>query len=470
MPRRPPGLDRLGQVSDHTLSPADIDAIRTRVHALLPRLRTDLEELSRIPSVSLESLEGYDQSHVDASAERVAALLRAEGLEVEIISEGGQPAVIGHIAGPPGAPTVTLYAHHDVQPAGDPALWDTDPWVPTEVDGRLYGRGVADDKAGITAHLAALRAHAGALPVSVTVFVEGEEEVGSDSLPTILARHGDKLAADAIVLADSGNWELGLPALTTTLRGLIRAVITVRTLDHGVHSGMFGGACPDALTALIRLLATLHDADGNVAVAGLREGHAAALDYDEARLRRESGLLDGVELIGSGPILDRLWTKPSLTTIGINAPTVENASNTLVPSASAKVSMRIAPDEDPKAAYAALLAHLEAHVPWGARLSVTLSDDGPGFSASTDGPVYDEARAALADAFGVESVEMGVGGSIPFVAAFAERFPGAAILVTGVEDPDTRAHGANESLHLGDWEKACVAEAILLARLGAMRR
>jgi acetylornithine deacetylase/succinyl-diaminopimelate desuccinylase-like protein len=194
------------------------------------------------------------------------------------------------------------------------------------------------------------------------------------------------------------------------------------------------------------------------------------LDYDEARLRRESGLLDGVELIGSGPILDRLWTKPSMTTIGINAPTVENASNTLVPSASAKVSMRIAPDEDPKTAYAALKAHLEAHVPWGAKLTVTLADDGPGFSATTDGPVYDQARAALADAFGVESVEMGVGGSIPFVAAFAERFPEAAILVTGVEDPDTRAHGANESLHLGDWEKACLAEAIFLARLGALPR
>jgi acetylornithine deacetylase/succinyl-diaminopimelate desuccinylase-like protein len=457
-------------VTDDILTPADVEAIRARVHALLPTLRNDLEDLSRIPSVSLESLDGYDQGHVDASAERVAALLRAEGLEVEIIREGGQPAVIGHIDGPPGAPTVTLYAHHDVQPAGDPALWDSDPWTPTEIDGRLYGRGVADDKAGITAHLAALRAHAGNLPVGVTVFVEGEEEVGSDSLPAILARHGHKLAADAIVLADSGNWEIGLPALTTTLRGLIRAIVTVRTLDHGVHSGMFGGACPDALTTLIRLLATMHDEDGNVAVAGLREGHAAALAYDEARLRRESGLLDGVELIGRGPILDRLWTKPSMTTIGINAPTVENASNTLVPSASAKVSMRIAPDEDPTAAYAALKAHLEAHVPWGAKLTVTLADDGPGFSATTDGPVYDQARAALADAFGVEPVEMGVGGSIPFVAAFAERFPGAAILVTGVEDPDTRAHGSNESLHLGDWEKACLAEAIFLARLGALPR
>ncbi|MBK8469624.1 MAG: dipeptidase [Actinomycetales bacterium] len=462
-------LAQVTNIASATPQPVDVEAIRTRVRALMPALRADLEELSRIRSLSADTHEDFDQASVDASAERVAELLRAEGLAVEIVREGGQPAVIGHVDGPPGSPTVMLYAHHDVQPAGDPALWDSDPWEPSERGGRLFGRGVADDKAGITAHLAALRAHTGALPVGVTVFVEGEEEYGSDSLPVILARHGDKLAADAIVLADSGNWELGLPALTTTLRGLVRAVVTVRTLDHGLHSGMFGGACPDALTALIRLLATLHDDAGSVAVAGLREGRAAELDYDEDRLRRESGLLDGVELIGTGTILDRLWTKPSLTVIGVNAPTVENSSNTLVPEASAKVSMRIAPDEGPQAAYAALEAHLQAHVPWGARLTVELTDHGPGFSAQTRGPVYDQARAALADAFGVEPVEMGVGGSIPFVAAFAERFPGAAILVTGVEDPDSRAHGANESLDLADWEKACVAEAILLARMGAMR-
>ncbi len=457
-------------MTHETISAADVEAIRTRVREQLPRLRSDLEALSRIRSLSADTHEDFDPAILEQSAEATAALLRAEGLEVEIVREGGAPAVIGHVDGPAGAPTVMLYAHHDVQPAGDPALWDSDPWVPTERNGRLYGRGVADDKAGITAHLAALRAHAGALPVGVTVFVEGEEEWGSDSLPVILERHGHKLAADAIVLADSGNWEVGLPALTTTLRGLVRAVVTVQTLDHGVHSGMFGGACPDAITALIRLLATLHDEHGELTVAGLRSGSAAALDYDEARLRAESGLLDGVSTVGTGPILDRLWTKPSLTTIGLDVPTVDNSSNTLVPSASAKVSMRLAPDQDPAEAYAALLAHLEANVPWGAKLTVRMTDDGPGFAAQTEGPIYDQARAALADAFGREPVEMGVGGSIPFIAAFAERFPDAAILVTGVEDPDSRAHGANESLDLGDWEKACVAEAVLFARMGAMRR
>jgi acetylornithine deacetylase/succinyl-diaminopimelate desuccinylase-like protein len=444
----------------------ELSALRETVRGLMPQLRSDLEALTRIPSVSLPA---FDQSHVDASALATAKLLRAEGLEVEIVQEGGAPAVIGHIAGPEGAPTVLLYAHHDVQPPGDDADWDSAPFEPTERAGRLYGRGAADDKAGIMAHIAALRAHSGNLPVGVTVFVEGEEEVGSDSLPTILERHGDKLRADAIVLADSMNWDIGTPALTTTLRGLVRVVVTVSTLDHGIHSGMFGGAVPDAITALVRLVATLHDDEGNVAVAGLKSGEAADLDFSEERLREESGLLDGVSTIGSGSLLSRMWTKPALTTIGLNVPTVERSSNTLVPSASAKLSMRIAADEKPMDAYAALEAHLREHAPWGAKVEVTLDDQGAGFAADASGPVYDQARAAFADAWGTEPVDIGVGGSIPFVAAFAERFPDAAILVTGVEDPDTRAHGANESLHLGEFENVCVAEAVLFARLGAMR-
>ena len=453
-------------MTDDVLTPDQIQSIRDRIDGLMPQVRADLEALTRIPSVSLGS---FDQAHVDTSAEAVAALLRAEGLEVEIVREGGRPAVIGHIDGPEGAPTVTLYAHHDVQPPGDDSDWDTPPFEPTERDGRLYGRGAADDKAGVMAHIAALRAHAGQLPVGVTVFVEGEEEIGSDSLETILERHGHKLEADAIVLADSMNWDIGTPALTTTLRGMVRAVVTVRTLDHSVHSGMFGGAAPDAIMALVRLLATLHDDAGNVAVAGLGGGQAADLDYDETRLRSESGLLDGVEPVGSGSILTRIWAKPAITTIGINAPSVEKASNTLVPSASAKVSMRIPPDASPETAYDLLKAHLEGHAPWGAKVEVELDERGAGFCADADGPVYDQARAAFTDAWGTEPVDVGVGGSIPFVASFAQRFPDAAILVTGVEDPDTRAHGANESLHLGEFAKVCAAEAILLARLGAAR-
>lgn len=456
----------VGRVTD-VLPTDQITALRDRVASLMPAVRADLEALTRIPSVSLDA---FDQAHVEASAEATAALLRAEGLEVEIVREGGRPAVIGHVDGPPGSPTVLLYAHHDVQPPGDTALWDSEPFEPTERDGRLYGRGAADDKAGIMAHVAALRAHAGALPVGVTVFVEGEEEIGSDSLPTILERHGEKLGADAIVLADSTNWAIGEPALTTTLRGMIRVVVTVRTLDHGVHSGMFGGAVPDAITTLVRVLASLHDDDGNVAVTGLSEGVAADLEFSEERLREESGLLEGVSTIGSGSLLSRIWTKPSITTIGIDAPSVATSSNTLVPSASAKISIRLAPDEDVDRAFERVREHLLEHTPWGAEVEVHLDDRGAGFSADARGPVYDEARAAFRDAWGVEPVDIGVGGSIPFVAAFAERFPEAAILVTGVEDPDARAHGANESLHLGEFEKVCVAEAVLLARLGVLSR
>ena len=444
-----------------------VQALRDRVQGLMPQVRADLEALTRIPSVSLDA---FDQAHVEASAEATAELLRAEGLEVEIVREGGRPAVIGHRPGPEGAPTVMLYAHHDVQPPGEDDLWDSPPFEPTERDGRLYGRGAADDKAGVMAHVAALRAHGEDLPVGVTVFVEGEEEIGSDSLPTILERHGERLRADAIVLADSQNWDIGTPALTTTLRGMIRVVVTVTTLDHGVHSGMFGGAVPDAVTALVRLLATMHDDAGDVAVAGLSSGVAADLDYSEERLRAESGLLDGVELIGSGSLLSRLWTRPAITTIGLDAPPVDRSSNTLVPSARAKVSMRLAPDQDDVAAFELLREHLLTHAPWGARVEVELEEKGLGFAADADGPVYDQARAAFADAWGREPVDVGVGGSIPFVAAFAERFPDAAILVTGVEDPDTRAHGANESLHLGEFERVCVAEALLLARIGALPR
>ncbi|MEI2775269.1 MAG: dipeptidase [Tetrasphaera sp.] len=445
----------------------DAEALRTRVRELLPGVRADLEALTRIPSVSLDA---FDQANVEASAQAIADLFAAEGFAVEIVREGGRPAVIARREGPPGAPTVLLYAHHDVQPPGAESDWDSPPFEPTERDGRLYGRGAADDKAGIMAHLAAIRAHGDALPVTVVVFVEGEEEIGSESLPATLAAHGDKLAADAIVLADSTNWAIGEPALTTTLRGLIRVVVTVSTLAHGIHSGMFGGPVPDAITALIRLLATLHADDGEVAIAGLRSGTAAELPYDEARLRAESGLLDGVATIGRGPLLDRLWTKPSATTIGIDAPSVDTSANTLVPSARAKVSIRLAPDEDPLAAYGLVKAHLEGNAPWGAHVEVHLDDQGAGFAAHADGPLYDAARAAFADAWGHPPVDIGVGGSIPFVAAFAERFPDAALLITGVEDPDTRAHGANESLHLGEFERVCLAEAVLLRRLAGASR
>ena len=401
------------------------------------------------------------------SAERVAGLLREAGFaSVDIVSEGGAPAVIARHPAPPGAPTVLLYAHHDVQPEGDVAQWQSPPFEPTERDGRLYGRGTADDKAGIATHLAAFRAHDGRPPVGVTVFVEGEEECGSPSLAALLAAHRDDLAADVIVIADSDNWSTDIPALTVSLRGLADCVVEVATLDHGLHSGLWGGVVPDALTVLVRLLAGLHDDDGNVAVAGLHQGQVAPVDRGADWVRAESGLLDGVGEIGSGTVAQRLWAKPAITVVGIDTTAVAAASNTLIPRARAKVSMRVAPGGDAAVHLQALRHHLEQHVPWGAQVTVTPGDIGQPYAIDATGPVYAAARAAFRQVWGVDAVDMGMGGSIPFIAEFATSFPAATILVTGVEDPATQAHSVDESLHLGVLERAAGTEALLLEMLG----
>lgn len=299
----------------------------------------------------------------------------------------------------------------------------------------------------------------------MTVFVEGEEELGSPALGPFLSRYRDLLIADVIVLADSGNWDLGVPALTTSLRGLIDCLVEVQVLDHPVHSGMYGGVVMDALTALCRLLATLHDDDGTVAISGLASGSAAPLDLPEERLRAEAGILDGVRLIGTGPLVDRLWAKPAATVLAIDTTRIADASNTLLATAKAKVSVRLAPGDDAKSAMDRLVEHLTTHAPFGARVTVTPISYGEPFKIDARGPRYDAARAAFQEAWGREPVDMGVGGTIPFVAEFAEAFPEAAILVTGVEDPDSRAHGFDESLHLDEYSKACLAEALMLEKL-----
>jgi acetylornithine deacetylase/succinyl-diaminopimelate desuccinylase-like protein len=442
------------------------DELRAAVAREMPGVRADLERLVRIPGIAFD---GFDHSQVERSAAAVAELLRGCGLEVQIVRGSGQPAVVGRRAAPPGAPTVLLYAHHDVQPVGDPALWSSEPFEPQERDGRLYGRGAADDKAGVMAHVAALRAWGDELPVGVVVFVEGEEEFGSDSLDELLETHQETLRSDVIVIADSGNWDIGRPALTTSLRGLVNCFAEVRVLKNAVHSGMFGGPVPDALTVLSRLIATLHDENGEVAVDGLVGREGAPVDYPEDRFRHEAGILDGVKLIGSGTITDRIWTKPAIAVLGIDAPGTGVAPNALVPSAKAKLSVRLAPGDDPKSAYAAVRSHLEKYVPWGAQVDVTLESDGAPCVIDATGPAYDAARAAFQAAWdGVAPVDMGVGGSIPFIATFQELFPGAAILVTGVEDPYSAAHGPNESLHLGEFERVCVAEAFLLRNVAAL--
>jgi len=453
---------------DFDVADLDVAALRERVRAILPGVRSDLEALVRIPSVSAAA---FDAAHLEAGAAAVAGLLRGAGLtDVEILAveaagRVGAPAVVGRRPAPDGAPTVLLYAHHDVQPPGDVSVWASDPFEPQERDGRLYGRGAADDKAGIMVHVAALRALGEALGVGVTVFVEGEEEVGSPTFTAFLAEYRERLAADVIVVADSGNWRLGRPALTTSLRGLVDGVIEVSTLDHAVHSGLYGGAVPDAVTVLLRLLATLWDDGGDLAVAGLVSGKAGDLGYSEADLRADAGVLDGVQLIGSGSLESRLWTRPCVTVVGMDIPTVATASNTLQATARAKFSLRLAPGQDPDAAFRALADHVRTHTLWGARSQVLLGEAGQAFAEDVDGPVYDLARWALEQAWGVAPVHMGMGGSIPFIAELAAVYPAATVLVTGVEDPDGRAHGENESVHLGEFERACVAQTLLLAAL-----
>jgi acetylornithine deacetylase/succinyl-diaminopimelate desuccinylase-like protein len=444
------------------LSPEDVTGA---VRRALPSVRADLERLVRIPSVSADPAAA---PRLRESAELVAGLLREAGLpEVEILSvEGGQPAVLGRRPAPPGAPTILLYAHHDVQPTGARASWDTEPFEPTERDGRLFGRGAADDKAGIAVHLAALRAFGDRLPVGVTVLIEGEEEIGSPTLAPFLTAYADRIRADVVVLADSSNWSADVPSLTTSLRGGVSATVEVRTLRHAVHSGLFGGPVPDALTTLCRLLATLHDEQGDVAIPGLASGTAATPEMTEEQLRADAGLLDGVQLTGTGSITQRLWLRPSVTVIGIDAPAIDGSSNTLTPVARAKISLRIAPGDEATRAQAALEAHLRANVPWGASVTVECGEPGEPFQAQLGGAAYQAAHWAFTQAWGTPSVDMGIGGSIPFISAFAEIIPDAEILVTGVEEPDARAHGANESLHLGVFERACVAEALLLHRLG----
>lgn len=427
-------------------------------------MRAALEDLVRIPSVSAAE---YDPSNVRMSAEAVSDLLVGVGFQdVRLLElEGAHPAVFGQIPTPDGAPTVLLYAHHDVQPPGPPEEWETAAFEPEERGGRLFGRGSSDDKSGIVLHLGAVAAHKGQLPVGVKMFVEGEEEIGSLHLDAFLSRHGAALEADCVVIADSGNWRTGMPSVTTSLRGLVDCYVEVRTLDNAVHSGEFGGALPDALTTLCRTLSSLHDDQGRVAIAGLRRNEARTLDLTDEELLQQANAVPGVELIGEGPLTSRLWQHPAVSVVALDAPPVAEAINQLIPVARAKVSLRLAPGDDPERAMEALTAHLEAHTPWGAAVTVERGAAGKAFELDTTGAAYDAWRQAFTIAWDTEPVEIGVGGSIPFVAAFAEQFPNASILLTGVGDHLSRAHGPNESLDLGELRRGTFAEAIALRLL-----
>ncbi|MGA9597223.1 MAG: dipeptidase [Acidimicrobiia bacterium] len=442
------------------------DDLRTATDRSFPDLVASLESLVSIPSVSAP---GYDPAEVRRSAEFTAGLLSSAGCpDVRLLEiEGAHPAVFAHLPGPENAPTVLLYAHHDVQPPGPADEWDAAPFQPFARDGRIYGRGTSDDKAGVMVHVGAIGALGPQPPVGIKVLVEGEEEIGSAHLGSFLDTYQDLFAADVIVILDSSNWAVGVPTLTTSLRGLVDCTVEVRTLRHAVHSGMFGGAIPDAITTLARLLATLHNEDGEVAVAGLHAADTTALDLTADELRAQAEPVDGIRLLGSGSITSRLWTKPAIAVLAVDAPPLSEAINQLVPVARAKVSLRLAPGDDPARAMDALGAHLEGNVGWGAEVTVTRGAMGEPFAGDTAGQIYDAFRTAFTEAWGRETAEMGVGGSIPFVADFATRYPEATILLTGVADPTSRAHGPNESQDLDEIRKGILAEAIALRLLGA---
>jgi acetylornithine deacetylase/succinyl-diaminopimelate desuccinylase-like protein len=458
--------------------------IRAAVDAGVADARDALEALVRIPSISADPDHSGD---VQRSADATASYLEACGLEGvrQATVPGCPPAVIAewmHAPARPGAPapTVLVYAHHDVQPAGYEDRWQSTPFEPVERAGRLYGRGTADDKAGAVAHGAMVKAWldtTGGLPCNVKVLVEGEEEVGSPHLAAFLAEHADELAADVLVLADAGNWSVGTPGLTYSLRGLASADVTLTELESPLHSGMAGGAVPDPTLALARLLSSMVDDHGDVAIDGFwddvgalaptERARLAALPVDEERLRDAWGMLEGVELVGDPAVsvYERLWHRPALTVLGVDTHPIEGSANQIVARAAARLSFRIAPGQDPHRLNALVAHHVATRVPWGIHATVEPDDELPGWSCEPDGPAFAAAERALTAGFGTAPVQMGVGGTIPFVGPFAAAYPGIPVLMLGPADPRSRIHGEDESLHLDDWRSLIRSEALLLGEL-----
>ncbi len=446
----------------------DHEQLRTTVRALMPRAREDLEALVAIPSVADPRL--YPPERCIEAAEYVRDAIADAGLnDARLIDmPDGHPAVFGERRGPDGAPTVLLYCHYDVQPPLDDAAWDSPPFELTERDGRWYGRGSADCKGNIVLHLTALRALGDELPVGVKLIAEGAEEQGTGGIEQFVPRSADLLEADAIIVADAGNVALGVPTLTTTLRGVVSVTVTVRTLAGEIHSGMYGGAAPDALLAMIRMLATLTDERGDVTIAGVPANQAwQGAGYPEDRFRTDAGILPGVEVIGSGAVADMLWARPSVTVLGIDCPPIVGSLPSLQPCASARVSLRIPPGSDPAATLDHLAAHLRAVAPWGAEVEIDPDIPGAPFQAAVDGPAYAVMREAMHGAYGIEPASAGQGGSIPLCNVLAETLPRAEIMLLGVEEPGCLIHAPNESLDPSELESMALAEALFLVSYGA---
>jgi acetylornithine deacetylase/succinyl-diaminopimelate desuccinylase-like protein len=455
-----------------------LDAIDDRFEATIE----DLIDLARIPSVSAA---GFDPAEVERSAEKVAELFSDVGLRgVEILRIGdAHPYVTAEwLDAGRDAPTALIYAHHDVQPPGRLEHWQTPAFEPTRrADGRLYGRGVVDDKAGVLLHLAAIRAWLetkGSLPINVKLIVEGEEEIGSDHLADLLAAHRERFDADILVLSDTANLDTGIPSLTTSLRGMASVDVTLRAIDHPIHSGMWGGPVPDAATALSVLLARLVDDSGEIAIPGLLDDVPAlsadqraaleALPFDEAAFRRDAGMPAGSRFAGDGrySVYEKIWHRPSVAVTALEAMPLATAANQLIAEAKARIGVRLAPGQDADRATRLLIDFLTSDPPHGVTLEVEADTAVTGWRTTPEGPAFDAARRALAAGFGRESVEIGCGGSIPFVGPFSSVLGGIPALLLGLEDPPCNAHGENESLDLDDFRKASRSSAHLLAELG----
>ncbi|PBC71418.1 acetylornithine deacetylase/succinyl-diaminopimelate desuccinylase-like protein [Streptomyces sp. TLI_235] len=443
------------------------------VRSLMPRAKADLAELVAFPSVA--DPRQFPVEECEKAARWVADALTAEGLTgVRLLdTPDDTQSVYAELPGPAGAPTVLLYSHYDVQPPLDENAWLSPPFELTERDGRWYGRGAADCKGNILMHLTALRALRevdGGLPVGLKVIVEGSEEQGTGGLERYAEAHPELLTADAIVIGDTGNFAAGLPTVTASLRGMTVVEVALTTLAGNLHSGAFGGAAPDALQAMVRLLATLHDEHGDVAVAGLTADQVwPGVQYDEAQFREDAKVLDGVALTGTGTVADRLWARPSVTVLGIDAPPVIGATSSVQASARALVSLRIPPGMELKAAQQALTAHLEAAVPWGAQAEITVLSGGEAFSADITGPAYEAMGEAMREAFGREMVASGEGGSIPLCNTLRTLYPQAEIVLIGVEEPTTQIHAVNESVDPQELERMALTEALFLRAYARLR-
>ncbi|WP_405539135.1 dipeptidase [Streptomyces sp. NBC_00075] len=441
------------------------------VASLMPRARAELTELVAFKSVA--DFEQFPKSESEAAANWVADALRAEGFQDVALLDtpDGTQSVYGFMPGPEDAKTVLLYAHYDVQPPLDEAGWETPPFELTERDGRWYGRGAADCKGGFIMHLLALRALKanGGVPVNVKVIAEGSEEMGTGGLERYAEEHPELLAADSIVIGDSGNFRVGLPTVTATLRGMTLVRLRIDTLEGNLHSGQFGGAAPDALAALIRVLDSLRAEDGSTTVDGLKDETSwDGLTYDEEQFRKDAKVLDGVELIGSGSVADRIWARPAVTVLGIDCPPVVGATPSVQASARALVSLRVPPGVDAAAATKLLEAHLAAHTPWGARVSAEQIGQGQPFRADTASPAYAAMAEAMAVAYpGQEMQYAGQGGSIPLCNTLASLYPQAEILLIGLSEPEAQIHAVNESVSPEELERLSVTEALFLRNYAA---